>query len=65
MPAFVAVKHNEKPAVFIIEPLKNMALKWKVMLFSKKTISANIPYFEKNEEYDPNYLKKWINIKKI
>jgi hypothetical protein len=27
MPAFVAVKHNEKPAVFIIEPLKNMALK--------------------------------------
>jgi hypothetical protein len=27
MPAFVAVKHNEKPAVYIIAPLKNMALK--------------------------------------
>jgi hypothetical protein len=28
------------------------------MLQFKKTASAIIPYLEKNEEYDPNYLEK-------
>jgi hypothetical protein len=28
------------------------------MLQFKKTASANLPYLEKNEEYDPNYLQK-------
>jgi hypothetical protein len=44
--------------------LKNMALKWKVMLQFKKTASANSYLEKKMKNMTQIIYKKWINIKK-
>ena len=60
MPAFVAVKHNEKPAVDLYNrTIEKHGIKMKSYVAVQKKLLVLIYHiWKKNEEYDPNYLEK-------
>ena len=60
MPAFVAVKHNEKPAVDLYNrTIEKHGIKMKSYVAVQKKLLVLIYHiWKKNEEYDPNYLQK-------
>lgn len=57
MPAFVAVKHNEKPAVDLYNrTIEKHGIKMKSYVAVQKKLLVLIYHiWKKNEEYDPNY----------
>ncbi|MFV8362031.1 hypothetical protein ACNQGO_01445, partial [Flavobacterium sp. ZT3P35] len=58
--AFVAVKHNEKPAVDLYNrTIEKHGIKMKSYVAVQKKLLVLIYHiWKKNEEYDPNYLQK-------
>ena len=60
MPAFVAVKYNEKPAVGLYNrTLEKHGIKMKSYVAVQKKLLVLIYHiWKKNEEYDPGYMKK-------
>jgi transposase len=60
MPAFVAVKHNEKPAADLYNrTIEKHGIKMKSYVAVQKKLLVLIYHiWKKNEEYDPNYLQK-------
>ena len=60
MPAFVAVKHNEKPAVDLYNrTIEKHGIKMKSYVAVQKKLLVLIYHiWKKNEQYDPNYLEK-------
>lgn len=59
MPAFVAVKHNEKPAVNLYNrTIAKHGIKMKSYVAVQKKLLVLIYHiWKKNEEYDPNYIQ--------
>lgn len=60
MPAFVAVKHNEKPAVDLYNrTIEKHGIKMKsYVAVQKKLLVLVYHIWKKNQEYDPNYIQK-------
>ena len=60
MPAFVAVKHNEKPAIDLYNrTIEKHGIKMKSYVAVQKKLLVLIYHiWKKNQEYDPNYIKK-------
>lgn len=60
MPAFVAVKHKEKPAVDLYNrTIEKHGIKMKSYVAVQKKLLVLIYHiWKKNQEYDPNYLQK-------
>ena len=60
MPAFVAVKHHEKPAIDLYNrTIEKHGIKMKsYVAVQKKLLVLVYHIWKKNEEYDPNYLEK-------
>ena len=59
MPAFVAVKHNEKPAVDLYNrTIEKHGIKMKSYVAVQKKLLVLIYHiWKKNQEYDPNYIQ--------
>lgn len=60
MPAFVAVKHNEKPALDLFNrTIEKHGIKMKSYVAVQKKLLVLIYHiWKKNEEYNPNYIQK-------
>ena len=60
MPAFVAVKHNERPAIDLYNrTIEKHGIKMKSYVAVQKKLLVLIYHiWKKNQEYDPNYIKK-------
>ena len=60
MPAFVAVKHKEKPAIDLYNrTIEKHGIKMKSYVAVQKKLLVLIYHiWKKNEEYDPNYIEK-------